>query len=207
MQPQPTEVSQNTQSVESAAEPSELSHHGIQHDHDQASCHLLSRGDGRAPNTPLHQPAAVLGGPPVSPQPRVAQTSSVGWVNDNIRPKPGTPIDRISQYEQALTPSPRKSPDLVGFKVVSGKKGGLGTPITDFPNGTASSCILYSSLDTNSAKRCSRIFYRIFHLSPCRQFPLYPVASTRSSQPLMRGELLSPDTSQDPKQCQCPQRA
>src|SRR6266536_2643566 len=134
MQPQPTEVSQNTQSLEHTQESSQPSQYGSHHEHDQASGHLLDGGDGRGSHSSLPSDPPA-GRSVVVPQPRSPQTSSLGWLNDDNRPKSSTPIHRISQYEQALTPSPRKSPDLVGFKVIQGKKGSSGTPLTDFPNG------------------------------------------------------------------------
>lgn len=46
-----------------------------------------------------------------------------------------SPVDRISEYEKAQTPSPRKG-DHLGFMVIpSRSKGNTGRSIEDFPNG------------------------------------------------------------------------
>jgi hypothetical protein len=194
MQPQPTEVSLNTQSVAPISEQTEHSQHGIHHEHDQASSHLLGGGDGPEPDISSNAFDAPERGDPVSPQPRITQTSGLGWLNDDSRPKATTPVNRISQYEQALTPSPRKSPDIVGFKVIQSTKRGSGTPLSDFPNGKRFDLYCARKVPTTDFfKRCSLMYYRTFHLNPYRQSPLYPPASIHLSPLRTLGESHSRD--------------
>ena len=132
MPPQPTEVSQNTQSVEHPEDSAKSSQYGSRHGHPQASSHLLDGGDGSGTDSSV--PPEYSANESVSTQPRTPQTFGVGWLNDDT-PTSDIPLsDRISQYEKSRTPSPRNSPDLIIFKVTPGQVSG--TTLTHLPNGT-----------------------------------------------------------------------
>ena len=135
MQSEPIETSNSSPIQLNAPQPSNASHHGI------LSQELHSAGA----RNPIHEthtsaessssPNAV--GPASSGDYRLQEELRRLSLSDrdDTRPKPS--FQRISEYENALTPSPpRKQSEGPGFKIIKKKGNRLDGPaLEEFPNG------------------------------------------------------------------------
>ena len=133
MQSRPLEVSKTTSTQ---AQPQELRNrqHGFDH-HDGPSPHAFSPGEGGEPPQGSVS-KADLDKHSASQQGEAAETPS-RRLSAEKRPRGQSPVDRITEYERALTPSPKTDSRGPGFKLVTtAKKYGPGTlGLADFPNG------------------------------------------------------------------------
>ena len=142
MQSSPLEAS-NQFIPATTSEDSSQRHHGLNRHYARSPSpsRLADHGDAqRLPNGPLECGWSSSG-----------STTSLEALSKGLRPelppKTRASIDRISEYERALTPSPRRNDSGPGFKVIQkAKKAAVpGTStIVDFPNGR--------SLDFSSIK-------------------------------------------------------
>lgn len=133
MQSRPFEVSISTSTN---LQPQELQNrqHGVDH-HDEPSPHPFSSGERGEPSGGSASKANRDTNSATQPD-EAAQTPSRRLSGENL-PRDRSPVDRISEYEQASSPSPRSLPRGLGFKVIArSKKPGTETlGLADFPNG------------------------------------------------------------------------
>jgi len=137
MQPEPTEASTPLQPQTNASEPSDASHHGFLPAH-------LHPADLRNPleEDRVESPGSHRGSDRAESDSR-ENTSLPAQLrrlrlDEGIESKPKASFQRISEYENALSPSPpRKQNEGPGFKVVKhkGKNTLEGTEFDKFPNG------------------------------------------------------------------------
>ena len=137
MQPEPTEASTPLQSQTNASAPSDASHHGFLpaplHPADLRD--LLEEDRVESPG-PRHTSDNAESDPPEDTS-LPSQLRRLR-LDQGIETKPKPSFQRISEYENALSPSPpRKQNEGPGFKVVKhkGKNTLEGTEFDKFPNG------------------------------------------------------------------------
>ena len=132
MQSRPLEVSKTTSSN---SLPQELQNrqHGVNH-HDELSPHPFSSGEGGEPSHGASK--ANLDGHTATKTGEAVETPSRRLSAKNLS-RDRSPANRITEYERALTPSPKNLSSGLGFKVVSrSEKPTTGTlGLADFPNG------------------------------------------------------------------------
>jgi len=133
MQSRPLEVSK-TNSTNVQPQKLQNRQHGVDR-HDEPSPHPLPSGKGSEPSGGSASKANRDGNIATRTD-EAAQTPSPRLSAENL-PGDQSPVDRISEYERASTPSPKSVPRGLGFKVVTrSKKPGTGTlGLADFPNG------------------------------------------------------------------------
>jgi hypothetical protein len=137
MQPEPIEASTQLQPQNNPSEPSNPSHHGF------LPAHLH-------PADPLEEDRVELPGsghPADAAESRAIQVAGLPTqlhrlrLNQGVENKPKASFQRISEYENALSPSPpRKQSEGPGFKIIKhkGKNTLDGTEFEKFPNGMPS---------------------------------------------------------------------
>jgi hypothetical protein len=137
MQPEPLEASTQLQPQTNASEPSNASHHGFlpAHLHPADLRDALEEGRVESPGS---------GHPADAAESRSREDTSLPAelrrlrLDQGIENKPKASFQRISEYENALSPSPpRKQSEGPGFKVIKhkGKNTFDGTEFEQFPNG------------------------------------------------------------------------
>jgi hypothetical protein len=135
MQPEPIETSNNVFTQITAPQPVNASQHGI----------LSEQLHPAAVRDPLDE-THISAEPSPSPNAANARSSGDARLHEELRrlslgdrnetrPKPS--FQRISEYENALTPSPpRKQSEGPGFKIIKKKGNRLDGPqLDEFPNG------------------------------------------------------------------------
>ena len=132
MQSRPTEVPQ-TSFENSQSQEQHYRQYGFDR-HDEQISQLLSRGEGgverhgSSPQAVLDLRTTGRSGTPETPSRRLSTERS---------PRTGSPAERITEYEQALTPLSKGQSHELGFRVISKTRkaciGGLN--LEDFPNG------------------------------------------------------------------------
>jgi len=133
MQSRPIEVSKTTSPI---VQPQELQNrqHGVDLP-DEPLPHPFSPGEGREPPQSSASKASFDGHGATQPQEAVENPSR--RLSAEKLPRNRSPVDRIVEYERALTSSPKNLSRGPGFKVVPrSKRSGTGTlNLADFPNG------------------------------------------------------------------------
>jgi hypothetical protein len=143
MQPEPIEVSTQLQPQTSASEPSNASRHGFLPAHLHPADlrdpleedRVESPGPGHPADAAESEPREDTGLPTQLRRLRLDQ---------GVENKPKASFQRISEYENALSPSPpRKQSEGPGFKIIKhkGKSTLDGTEFERFPNGIPSSSL------------------------------------------------------------------
>lgn len=178
MQPEPIEPSTQLSPQTNASTPLHTSHHGFLpaplHPADQRNPLEEDRSESPASN---YQPDAADS---ESREDAVLPTQLRRLrLDQGIENKPKASFQRISEYENALSPSPpRKQSEGPGFKVIKhkGKNTLDGTEFERFPNGMPSFRnpvrLLWYWMMTNFCQRFSPTSYRICLQLLSLQFPL-----------------------------------
>jgi hypothetical protein len=150
MQPEPIEPSTQLQTQNNAPEPSNTSHHGFlpAHLHPADLRNSLEEDRVELPDSghPADAAESEFGEDPGLP----TQLRRLR-LDQGIENKPKASFQRISEYENALSPSPpRKQSEGPGFKVIKhkGKNTLDGTEFERFPNGMLNCGLLVRCLRT-----------------------------------------------------------
>ena len=152
MQPEPTELSNHILNTTNASEPPNASQYGFLPDSlHSAELRDYSPGEhGQTADAATATAAVEAASTEVHEQ--VGQLNQQG--SNETRPKPS--FQQISEYENALSPSPTKrQSEGPGFKVIK-KKGNNadGPQLTEFPNGTCFSTMKFHlEAHSNSEQR------------------------------------------------------
>jgi hypothetical protein len=168
MQSEPIEASTPFQPQTNASDPSNASHHGFLANH-------LHPGDLRGPLEDGSVESPGSGRPADAPGPESREDTSLPTQLRRLRldqgneNKPKASFQRISEYENALSPSPPRKPrEGPGFKVIKhkGKNFLDGTEFEKFPNGMPNFSFFSGHsfpclLMTDFPQRSSRISCRI----------------------------------------------
>jgi len=142
MQPEPTELSNHILNTTNASEPTNASQYGFLPDPlHSAELHDYSPEERGQTANAAAATAAVETASTEEVHEQVAQLNQQG--GNETRPKPS--FQQISEYENALSPSPTKrQSEGPGFKVIK-TKGNIadGSQLTEFPNGTYLSTLMF----------------------------------------------------------------
>jgi hypothetical protein len=171
MQPEAIDASTPFQPQTNASDPSNASHHGSLADN-------LHPGDVRDPFEEDRVEPPGSGRPPNASGPESREDTTLPTQSRRLRldqgneNKPKASFQRISEYENALSPSPpRKPSEGPGFKVIKhkGKSTLDGTEFENFPNGMPNLILFFGRvfpclLMTNFSQRSSPTSYRICRL-------------------------------------------
>jgi len=132
MQPEPIETSTQLHTQTNASEPSNTSQHGFLPEH-------LHPADLRNPLEAVHIESAAPGDAEeleFHEEERLPTQLRRLKLDEGAENKPKASFQRISEYENALSPSPRKQTEGPGFKVIKKQGNRLnGTEFDKFPNG------------------------------------------------------------------------
>ena len=141
MQPEPIDTSSRITTPSTASEHINASQHGIRPDELHSADARDSLHGDRLSAESSHAPDAIPArsiGDTILPE--ELRRLILGDRND---PRPNPSFQRISEYENALSPSPpRQRNEGPGFKIIKKKNNGIAGPQLDaFPNGMVSSII------------------------------------------------------------------
>lgn len=171
MQPEPTEVSQETSSTQSIPGiQNAYLQHGLQ-DCDEPDPRLLSYKEER--DEPRCSVSEADASAPFTANLDDADETPLRRMRADSSPRTRSPVDRFAEYEKALNVSPKRSNEGPGFKIVEKSKKARenGSPIATFPNGMLSDFIGFVGrrVVLTQVQRFLRTFSHIFRRPPCRQ--------------------------------------